>query len=73
MQEKNYYEVGECGAPLWAGRQSSISRSEITESVEYGDETGGVEETRRLGDDGRTRGEVVDKDGAGVVQGEKGA
>ena len=47
---------------MWAGRQSSISRSEFTESVEYEDEAGGVEETRELGDNGRTKGEgVVEK------------
>ena len=43
-------------APLWAGRQSGISRSEVTESVEYGDEAGGVEEMRGLGEDGWKRG-----------------
>ena len=47
------------------------SRSEITESVEYGDE---VEAWRRRGgwDDGRARGEVVDKDGAGSWRAWKG-
>ena len=38
-------------------------KSKVTESVEYGDEARGVEETRGLGDDGRTKGKVVDKDG----------
>ena len=46
------------------GFQSSISRSEDTESVEYGDEARGVEETKGLGDDGRKTGEVMDMDGA---------
>ena len=36
------------------------------------DEAGGAEETRGLVDDGRTRGEVVNKDGAEVVEGEEG-
>ena len=44
---------------MWAGRQSSISRSEVTESVEYVDEAEGVEETGMMGDDGQTRGAVV--------------
>ena len=56
-----------------AERQSSISRSKVTESVEYGDKDGGEEETRGLGNNGRRRGEVVDKDGAGFVEGEEGA
>ena len=56
-----------------AGRQSSISRSEFTELVEYGDEAGGVEGTMGLGDNGWTRGEVVDKEGARVVEGQEGA
>ena len=29
---------------MWAGMQSSISRSEVTESVKYGNEAGGVKE-----------------------------
>ena len=41
--------------------------------MEYGDEDGGMEETRGLGDDGRTRGEMADKNGVGVVEGEEGA
>ena len=65
LQEKNRYEVGESEAPLWAGRQSSISRSQVTEPVEYGDETEGVEETGWLGDDGQTRGRWWRKRGGG--------
>ena len=54
--------MGESGAPLRTEGQSSISRSEVTESVEYGDEAGGVEETMELGDDGWT--ELEGEEGA---------
>ena len=50
-------------------RQSSIARSEVTESVEYGDEAGDGERTRGLGNDGRIKG--IDKEGVGVVEGEE--
>ena len=45
----------------------------VIESVEYGEKAGVVEETRGLGDNGWTRGEVEGKDGAGVVEDEEGA
>ena len=48
-------------------------RSEFIESMEYGDEAGGMEEMRKLGDNEWTRGEVEGKDGAGVVESEEGA
>ena len=41
--------------------------------MEYEDEAGGVEGTRELEDDGWTRGQVVDKDDVGVLEGEEGA
>ena len=60
-------------APLWAGRQSGISRSEVTESVEYGDEAGGVEEMRGLGEDGWKRGgRCWIKMGQGLWRGRRG-
>ena len=41
-------------------KDTNTSRSEGTESVEYGGKAGGVEGMRGLEDDGWTRGEVVD-------------
>ena len=55
-----------------AGGQSSISRSEVTESVEDGEEAEGTEENGGLGDDGLTRREAVEEEVAGVV-GKEGA
>ena len=53
--------MGESGAPLGAKGQSNSSRSEVKESVKYGDKVGD-EETMELGDDGWT--ELEGEEGA---------